>query len=241
MSLLESLRNGRGSQLTASGASSRRFLRSRSADRLSPDRIAAALGTPPAAQPAEVLSRSAGKPEPVVPLRVVPPPVVPLFVVPPPAVALSDRPDTGRHRGRAEQLVGWVPQPPAAADRRRHGRAPGTPSESVFVGMAQRQQAREVAVHVVPESGRHRRPAPPKRTMFSVPAAVLGTGARSQRLVVVGVVVLLMAMAAMLGVRAALERPLAHPELVATTAQSQLGGQTLESGAVQIPPPAGVR
>ncbi len=241
MSLLEGLRNGRGRQLTASGPLPRRFLRSRSAGRLSPDRIAAALGTPPAAIPEGVLSRSAGRPEPVVQLRVVEPPLVPLFVVPPPALSLPDGPDTGRHRGRAEQLVGWIPQPPASADRRRHGRAPGTPPESLFVGMAQGQLTPEVSVHVATESGRHRRPAPPKRAVFTVPAALLGAGARSQRLVVVGVVVLLMAMAAMLGVRAALSRPLAHPELVATTAQGQLGGQTLESGAVQIPSPAGFR
>ena len=50
---------------------------------------------------------------------------------------------------------------------------------------------------------------------------LLGAGAKSHRLMVLGVLVLLVAVAVAFGVRAVLTPPVAQPELVATTAQSQ--------------------
>ncbi|MEO6144890.1 MAG: hypothetical protein ABIP19_13010 [Dermatophilaceae bacterium] len=63
---------------------------------------------------------------------------------------------------------------------------------------------------------------------------LLAAGAKSHRLMVLGVLVILVAVAVAFGVRAALAPPVAQPELVATTAQGQFGVPSRESGAVQI-------
>lgn len=258
MSLLGGLRNGRGGSLSASGAAPRRRLKKPSKDRLPADRLAAALGmlpiTPPGEAPTQpavwVPKRTSGVQALQVRLRegaaggpapVVSSPVAPPNVVSPPVV-----PDTGRHRGRAEQLEGWVQQPPSAAAR--HARASGgAHGETEPVRRAQRKpmpvvyaSVPVVSAPVPPESGRHRAPAPPKQAILRLPVALRGARTTSHRLVVVGVLVLLVAVAVVFGVRLAVARPLAQPHLIATTAHGQLGGPATELGAVQLPPRRGV-
>ena len=247
MSLLDGLRKGRGRQLSGSGAAPRRRLSSRRSNpRLSADRIAAALGTLPIAPSVEVRSQRAVRVEsrasgvvrapqvrmrggaPDQPTPVVLPPVVPPRVVARSAASVPLAAD-GRHRGAAEQLAVFPPPPASAATPPRHGRVPGNgPGETGRVGSAHRKPPRP------PEGGRHRRSGPPKRVIAILPAALLAVGAKSHRLVVLGVVVLLVAVALVFGVRVALARPSAQPDLVATTAQGQLGGE------VRPPSPSGV-
>lgn len=251
MSLLDGLRKGRGRQQSASGASPRRGLRLRSTNRLSADRIAAALGTLPVAPSPVTPSRSSGRiheptsevqaPQararrgaPGGPVALASPPAVSR-----PAISLPVDPDGGRHRGRAERLAGWVQEPPSAAGPPRHASGPRSDFDvAARVGSVRGKQVPPVSapVAVALEGGRHRRPAPAKRALLSVPLALHGAAARSHRLVVVGVVVVLVAVATAFGLRVVLTRPVAQPGLVATTAQGQLGGPAQEFRTVRIPP-----
>lgn len=251
MSLLDGLRKGPGRQLSVSGAAQRRRLSLRSNPPLSADRIAAALGTLPIAPSVEVRSRPTSRVEsrasgvrspqvrmragaPYRPAPVVLPPVVPKREVSR-AAASAPLASDGRHRGAAEELAGWPPSPASAAAPPRHGRAPrNVPGETGRVGSAHRKPQQGP-----PEGGRHRPTAPPKRAIVILPAALLAAGAKSHRLVVLGVVVLLVAVALMFGVRVTVARPSAQLDLVATTAQGQRGGEA--SGPVRLPSPSGVR
>ena len=251
MSLLDGLRKGRSRQQSASGASSRRGLTLRSTKGLSADRIAAALGTlpvnpspgTPSRSSRRIQERTSGVQAPQARARrgapggaapSAPPPVVSRSAISPPV-----EPDSGRHRGRAERLAGWVQEPPSAAGPPRHASGPRSEFDvAARVGSAQGNPVPPVSVPVVvvPEGGRHRRPAPAKRARVSLPAALHGAAAKSHRLVVVGVVVLLVAVAAAFGLRVALTRPSAQPELVATTAQGQLGGPAQDFRTLRTPP-----
>jgi hypothetical protein len=240
MSILDGLRNEGGRQLSASGLVPRRRVNRQLKDRLPADRIAAALGTLPVPSPDVVRSpatvwvpkRTLGASTPLrESLRErashVPASVLPQPVVPPPAHS-----EAGRHRGADEQLDGWVPQPGAAAGpppRHVHTpkRAIGDPTSA---GSAGRMGVSPV--HAAPGSGRHRRPDPSKNAIRSASAALLGGFAESRRLVVVGVVTLLVAVAVMFGARLVLARSSDLPQLVATTAQSQADGPAMQSGAV---------
>lgn len=251
MSLIDDLRKGRGRQLSGSVSAQRRRLSLRSNPRLPADRIAAALGTLPIAPSVEARSQSTSRVEkrasgvrapkvrtmvgaPDGPAPVVVPPVVQRRGVARSSASASLASD-GRHRAAGEQLAGWPPPPASAAAPPRHGRDQGNaPGETGPVGSAHRRPQPGP-----PESGRHRRTAPPKRAMVIMPTALLAAGAKSHRLVVLGVVVLLVAVALVFGVRVAMARPSAQPELVATTAQGQPGGET--SGALRPPSRSGVR
>lgn len=247
MSLLDGLRKERGRQRSASGSVPRRRFGRQPSNQLSADRIAAALGTVPDSSTRSAPSRAAGG----VPKRASgvqalqgrlnggasgrPAPLGSPSVDTPPGAS-----DTGRHRGSAEQLRGSDPFQPPAAGPPRHGRAPGTAlGEFSPVGSARARPMPEVPAPVAPEGGRHRRPAPRKRASGS--GSLHRARPTSHRFVVLGVLVLLVAVAAVVGVRLALARPLAQPQLVATTAQGQLGGPALDAGSVQSLPPQGVR
>ena len=248
MSILDGLRNERGRQLSASALVSRRRLNRQSKDGLPADRIAAALGTLPVSSPQVAPSRSTvwvpkrtlGASSPLLERLRERSSDVPASVLPQPVVSPPAHSDTGRHRGADEQLDGWVPQPGAAAGPPpRHVHAPKRPiGDPTPAGSAGRRPRGVSPVHLGPASGRHRRPAPPKRAILSAPAALLGVFAESRRLVVVGVVTLMVAVAVMFGARLALARSSDQPQLVATTAQSQAAGPAKESGAVLNVSPA---
>ena len=237
MSLLDGMRKARGRQLSASGAAPRRRIARRSTSRLPADRIAAALGTLPVAPPAGAPSRSArgipkrtsGGQVPQVRTRGgAPAGQVPLGS---PSVGSSPvGPDSGRHRGSAERLAGGGPPPRSVAGQPRHGRASGNElGEFSRVGTSGARSAPVVSAPVVPVRGRHRRTSSHQQAKS---VSLLAGGAKSHRLVVLGVLVLLVAVAVVFGVRVALAPPLAQPQLVATTAQGQPGQG---SGAVPAP------
>lgn len=236
--------------MSRSGAGQRRGLSLRSNPRLPADRIAAALGTLPIAPSVESRSqsrsrvdkRASGVRAPQVRVRVGAPDgpahVVLPPVLPPPGVSRSQATapmaSDGGHRGTAEQVAGRPPRLASATDTPRHGRvARSAPGKTGSVGAAHRKPPAGP-----PEGGRHRRTAPPERAMVSLPAALLRAGAKSHRLLVLGVVVLVVAVVVVFGVRVALARPSAQDDLVATTAQGQRGGEA--SGAVRIPSPSSV-
>ena len=229
MSLFDGMRKARGRQLSASGAAPRRRIARRSSSRLPADRIAAALGTLPVAPPAAAPSRSARR----IPKRTSGGQVpqvrtrggAPAEQVPfgSPSVGSSPvGPDSGRHRGIAERLAGGGPPPRSVAGQPRHGRASGNElGEFSRVGSRGARSAPVVPapvvpVPVVPVRGRHRRTASHQQAKS---VSLLAGGAKSHRLVVLGVLVLLVAVAVVFGVRVALAPPLAQPQLVATTAQ----------------------
>lgn len=239
MSLFDGMRKARGRQLSASGAAPRRRIAPRSSSRLPADRIAAALGTLPVAPPAATPSRSARR----IPKRTSGSQVpqvrtrggAPAGQVPfgSPSVGSSPvGPDSGRHRGSAERLAGGGPPPRSVAGQPRHGRASGNElGEFSRVGSRGARSAPVVPAPVVPAPvipapvvpapvvpvrGRHRRTASHQQAKS---VSLLAGGAKSHRLVVLGVLVLLVAVAVVFGVRVALAPPLAQPQLVATTAQ----------------------
>ena len=73
-------------------------------------------------------------------------------------------------------------------------------------------------------AGRHRRPGPPKPAILTVPMSLRGARARPRRLAVLGVLLLLVAVAAVLGVRVAWARSAAAPQPVAAAAHGPPGG-----------------
>ena len=187
-------------------------------------------------------------PEPVV-SPVVSEPVVSALVVSSPAVL-----DTGRHRLTAEQLAAWVPQPTPTTRPPRHSRgeesvlgetaaavsapvvsapvvsAPvvSAPVVSVPVVSAPVVSAPVVSVPVVLDGGRHRSPAQ-KSASHSRPGRV---GVKSLRLVLMGILVFLVAVAVVFGAHVVLEGSSAQPQPVAASTHGQLGGQLGELRSV---------
>jgi competence protein ComEA len=98
------------------------------------------------------------------------------------------------------------------------------------------------------DNGRHRRPAPPKPAILTVPVALRGVRARPRRLAVLGFLVLLVTAAVVLGVRVAWARSSAQPRPVAATAHGPPGGLAsrtvpvafASAGAKGLPTAAGV-
>jgi len=228
MSLLGGLKSGLGHG-SASRTVPRRRQQPQTADRLAIDRLAAALATLPSASPAPASSHMAGlsrqraseaQPDfharhrgsaigvyaPVVPEPVVSP-VVSALVVSSPAVL-----DTGRHRLTAEQLAAWVPQPTPTTRPPRHSRG----EESVLG-----ETVPVVSMPVVLDGGRHRSPAQ-KSASYSRPGRV---GVKSLRLVLLGILVFLVAVAVVFGAHVVLEGTSAQPQPVAAATHSQFGGQ----------------
>jgi hypothetical protein len=240
MSILDGLRDESGRPLSVSELVSRRRLNRQSWDRLSPDRIAAALGTLPVSTPTVARSRSTvwvpkRTPGASSPLHArlrpgasdEPVHVLSQLLVPAPAPS-----GTGRHRGEDEPLDGWV-LPRAASEPRRHALAPKHASGHAAHALSVEWRKRGVSsASVVPPSGRHRRPAGPKRAILSAPAVLFGVVADSRRFLVVGVVALVVAVAMMFGAHLASARSSSQTQLVATTVQSQAGGPARESAAV---------
>lgn len=97
-------------------------------------------------------------------------------------------------------------------------------------------------------SGRHRRATAPRPAILTVPMALRGVRARPRRLAVLGVLVLLVAAAVVLGLRVAWARSSAQPKPVAATAHGPPGGLATRTvpaafastGAVGLPSAAGV-
>ena len=75
-----------------------------------------------------------------------------------------------------------------------------------------------------PEAGRHRRPAPPKPAILTVPAPLREVRARPGRLAVLGALFLLVAVAVVLGVRVAWARSSAQPQPIAAAAHGPPSG-----------------
>ena len=76
----------------------------------------------------------------------------------------------------------------------------------------------------LPDDGRHRRPGPPKPAILTVPVALRGVRARPRRLAVLGVLVLLVVVAAVFGVRVAWARSSAKPSPIAAAAHGPPSG-----------------
>ena len=100
----------------------------------------------------------------------------------------------------------------------------------------------------IPDGGRHRRAAPPKPAILTVPVALRGVRARPRRLAVLGVLVVLLAAAAVFGVRVTWARSSAQPQPVAAAAHGPPGGLVARTvpaafastGAAGLPTAAGV-
>jgi len=76
----------------------------------------------------------------------------------------------------------------------------------------------------LPDNGRHRRPGPPKPAILTVPVALRGVRARPRRLAVLGVLVLLVAVAVVLGIRVVWASAAARPQSIAAAAHGPPGG-----------------
>lgn len=173
----------------------------------------------------------------------------------PPAASLSGTP-------RAQ--AGWVPQRKSVAGSEVAARALGnTPGEPASLSLAQLVPVPVLPVPVVPVpvvpvpgvpatathcGGRHRRPGPPKPAILTVPVALRGVRARPRRLAVLGVMVLLVAAAAVAGLRVAWARSSAQPRPVAAAAHGPPEGLVARTvppafataGATGLPTAAGV-
>lgn len=125
------------------------------------------------------------------------------------------------------QLHGWVPQRTSldpfpevtleAATLEETTIAPGTVPERALTGAM-------LEAVTLEDNGRHRRPAPPKPAILTVPVALRGVRARPRRLAVLGVMVLLLTAAVVLGIRVAWARSSATPQPVAATAHGPPDG-----------------
>ena len=119
------------------------------------------------------------------------------------------------------------------------------PAQVVSASVA---SAPAIPAPAIPDTGRHRRPAPPKPAILTVPVALRGVRARPRQLAVLGVLVLLMAAAVVLGVRVAWARSSSQPQPVAAAAHGPPGGlvaRTVPAGfastrAAGLPTAAGV-
>jgi competence protein ComEA len=74
------------------------------------------------------------------------------------------------------------------------------------------------------DEARHRRPAPPRPAVLTVPVSLRGVRARPRRLAVLGVLVLLVAVAVVLGIRVAWAHSSAKPASIAAAAHGPPGG-----------------
>lgn len=193
------------------------------------------------------------KPLPVVSLPLLSPPVRALPGGPRPALPapLATPPaglDNGRHRGTSEQVEDWVRQPPSSIRPPRHGQAaeralraaesagsePRIPVRRVSVPAVSAPVAStsQVPVSLVPAGGRHRAPAPTKRSLLTVPPALQAAQASARSLAVVGVLVLVVAFVVVFGLHLASVSLSAQPQPVAVAAHGQLG--TLAAKAVPV-------
>jgi len=154
------------------------------------------------------------------------------------------------------QLAGWVPQrmsldpfPAAALEAAKLEETtitPATDPARALTGEALEAATLEAATFE--DNGRHRRPAQPKPAILTVPVGLRGVRARPRRLAVLGVMVLLLTAAVVLGIRVAWARSSATPQPVAATAHGPPGGLVSRSvpaafasgGAAGLPTAASV-
>jgi len=124
---------------------------------------------------------------------------------------------------RLAAVLGMPSAPsPAAASPQVRGWVPKRSSVT-------RSPAPEVRAPVILDGGRHRRPASPRPAILTVPVALRGVRARPRRLAVLGVLVLLVAVAVVLGLRVAWARSSAQPQPVAASAHGPPGGLVARS------------
>jgi len=97
-------------------------------------------------------------------------------------------------------------------------------SARVVARAAVQAPAAQESTPAVQESGRHRRPAPPKPAILTVPVALRGVRARPRRLAVLGVLLLLVVAAVVLGIRVAWARSSARPQPIAAAAHGPPDG-----------------
>ena len=109
-------------------------------------------------------------------------------------------------------LAGWVPHRASVDPTPELAVAPSTIPASGQEGAGQEGA-------LLDDNGRHRRPAPPKPAILTVPVALRGVRAKPRRLAVLGVLILLLSAGVVLGVRVAWARSAAQPRAVAATAQ----------------------
>jgi len=186
------------------------------------DRIAAVLGIPFAASSAAGSSPFAGwvpqrtslaQVTAVVPTAVVPTAVVPTAVVPtavvPTAVACP-----------SAVAPAATAQPPEAAP----AAIDPTVALSAEAFWASASWAPPASALALPDDGRHRRPGPPKPAILTLPVALRGVRAKPRRLAVLGVLVLLAAVAVVLGIRVAWASSSAKPQSIAAAAHGQPAG-----------------
>ena len=137
------------------------------------------------------------------------------------------------------QLAGWVPQRTSVNP---------IPTAPVDPFPAPTIPAQAFTAAILDDNGRHRRPAPPKPAILTVPVALRGVRARPRRLAVLGVLLLLVTAALVLGIRVAWARSSAQPQPVAATAHGPPGGLVsrtvpaafASAGAAGLPTAAGV-
>jgi len=188
------------------------------------DRLAAILGMPSATSPVEASPRAAGW----VPLRTS---LIRRAVRPPSlgkVLGASDAVSPAQLIGVSGVRAPVVPRPVVPAC------VPPGPVASTTLPPAPMLQVPVVPGPVVraevvpaPEIvclGRHRRSTPPKPAILTVPMALRGVRARPRRLAVLGLLVLLIAAAVVLGIRVAWARASAQPRPVAASAHGPPGG-----------------
>src|SRR5450759_1530669 len=125
------------------------------------------------------------------------------------------------------QLAGWVPQRtsldpfPAVT---LEAATLETTAITLATDPARAVKGAAFEAAMLEDNGRHRRPALPKPAILTVPVALRGVRARPRRLAVLGVMVLLLTAAVVLGIRVAWARSSATPQPVAATAHGPPDG-----------------
>src|SRR5665647_2882089 len=155
--------------------------------------------------------------------------------------AILGIPSAASPASASPQPAGWVPQRPSLDP------VPAVTLEAGAFEMAAFEAA-TLETATLDDNGRHRRPAPPKPAILTVPVALRGVRARPRRLAVLGVMVLLLTAAVVLGIRVAWARSSATPQPVAATAHGPPDGLVSRTvptafasgGAAGLPTAAGV-
>ena len=154
------------------------------------------------------------------------------------------------------QLAGWVPQRtsldpfPAVVLEAATLETTTFAAATVPVRALARAMPEEATLEAatLDDNGRHRRPAPPRPAILTVPVALRGVRARPRRLAVLGIMVLLLTAAGVFGIRVAWARSSATPQPVAATAHGPPDGLVSRTvpagfasgGAVGLPTAASV-
>ena len=153
---------------------------------------------------------------------------------PPPAdrlAAILGMPSAASYGTAPSPRAGWVPQRKLVAPS--PGMVPtavvpavgvplaAIPAEAVW---APAGGAPTGPVSAFADAGRHRRPGPPRPAILTVPVALRGVRATPRRLAVLGVLVLLVSVAVVLGIRVAWASSSAKPQSIAASAHGTPSG-----------------